>query len=304
MAVAEFDAVDVLPPAAAALLARLREQVDDKHGAAMGARERLEGLRESRQKLQGAVNSTRNMRGYQNAEHLAKLETDLKQLDGKIRKANDAYAERSQRWTAVSRVVQNIERYLGDLPSAVSIEPFAGPAPKLKGTPADVMATCRARAEQIRAEMIAVETAPLPSADQVKRALAQIDEVAARGEPTFQPSGEIEWPMADLYMRVSGAPAAVNGEIIDSAGLIMWIHRDTIKKKIAALITEQADDKAAIAPAERPKRLAALRADLLAVERMECAAIEAANTDDYPASCDPRAILNLADDLPPPRSEI
>ena len=215
MAVVEFDAVDVLPPAAAALLSRLREQVDDKHGAAMGARERLEALRETRQKLQGTINSAGNMRGYQNAEHLAKLEADLKQLDGKIRKANDAYGERSARWTAVSRVVQNIERYLGDLPSTVGIEPFAGPAPKLKGTSAAVIETCRARAEQIRAEMIAVETAPLPSADQAARAMAQIDELAARGEPTFQPTGEIEWPMADLYLRVSGALAAVNGEVID-----------------------------------------------------------------------------------------
>ncbi len=304
MAVVEFDAVDALPPAAAAKLTHLRELADDRHGSAMGARERLETVRENRNRLQATINSVSNNHGYVDTGQLAKLQTDLKQLDAKLRAGNDAYSERSARWTAINHVVQRIEAYIGDLPTTVAIEPFAGPVPKLKGAPADAIASCRARVEEIRAEVIAVQTAPLPSSDQLKRALAQIDEVAARGEPTFQPTGEIEWPMMDLYMRVSGALAAVNGEIIDAQALVVWLHRDALRKKVAALITEQADDKAAIAPAERPKRLAALRADLLAVERLECAAVEAANTDDYRATCDPRAVLNLSDDLPRARDEV
>ena len=99
MAVVEFDAVDVVPAAGAALLTHLRELADDRHGAAMGARERLETIRENRARLQGTINSTRNLRGYQDAEHLAKLEGELKRIDGKFRKANDAYMERSARWT-------------------------------------------------------------------------------------------------------------------------------------------------------------------------------------------------------------
>ena len=144
-----------------------------------------------------------------------------------------------------------------------------------------MIASCRARVEQVRADMNAVETAPLPASDQVKRAVAQIDELAAHGEPVLQPDGQIEWPQTDLYLRVSGSLTAVNGEIIDSAALVAWIHRDALRTKVAALITEQSDDKAAIAPADKPKRLAALRADLLSIERLECAAIEAANSDDY-----------------------
>ena len=149
--------------------------------------------------------------------------------------------------------------------------------------------------------MVAVQTAPLPAADQVKRAVAQIDEMAARGEPMLQPTGEIEWPVTELYLRVSGSLSAVNGEIIDAPALMAWLHRDALRKRVATLITEQADDRAAIAPADKSRRLAALCADLLAVERLECAAVEAAGTDDYRADTDPRALLALADDLPAPR---
>ena len=49
--------------------------------------------------------------------------------------------------------------------------------------------------------------------------------------------------------------------------------------------------------------MTALRADLLAVERLECVAVEADGTDDYRADTDPRALLALADDLPAPRDE-
>ncbi len=305
MAAVEFDAIDALLPAAAAKLSHLRELADDRHGAAMGARERLEAIRENRQKLQGTISSTRNMRGYQNSEHLAKLEADLKQLEAKMRKANDAYAERSARWTAVSRVVQRIDAYIGDLPTSVAIKRFAGPAPKPKGTPADVIATCRARVEQIRAAMITVDTAPPPSADLIKKALEQVDDLARRGEPDlsllFANAGGVEYPMTDLFLRVSGSPTAVNGEVADTLALLAWLHRDALRKKVAALITEQADDEAAIAPADKSRRLDALRADLLAVERLECAAVEAAGTDDYRADTDPRALLGLADALPAPR---
>ena len=82
---------------------------------------------------------------------------------------------------------------------------------------------------------------------------------------------------------MSRSLAAVNGEIIDSAAIFVWACRECSRKKVTALIQEQADDKAAIAAADKPKRLAALRADLLAIERFECAAIKAANTDDYRA---------------------
>ena len=128
MAVVEFDAVDALPPAAAALLTHLRELADDRHGAAMGARERLETIRENRARLQGTINSTRNLRGYQNTEHLAKHEAELRQLDSKFGKANDRYMERSARWTAVKRVVDRVEAFVGDLPATLVIKPFSGPA--------------------------------------------------------------------------------------------------------------------------------------------------------------------------------
>ncbi len=304
MTAVKFDAVDALPLAAAAKLSRLRELVDDRHGAAMGARERLGAVREERQKLQGTISATRNMRGYQNAEHLAKLEADLRQLDAKMRKASEAYDERSARWTAVNRVVQRIEAYVGDLPTGVTIEPYAGPAPQIRSTPADAIAMTRARIEDLRAQMVAVQTAPLPAADQVKRAVAQIDEMAARGEPLLQPDGGIEWPTEYVQMMVTGAPAAVSREMIDAPALLAWLHRDALRKKITALINEQADDEAAVAPADRPPRLAELRANLLTVERLECAAVEMANTDDYRADCDPRAILGLSGDLPAPRDEL
>ena len=239
----------------------------------------------------------------QNAEHLATLEIDLRQLDAKMRAAGGAYDERSARWTAVNRVVQRIEAYVGDLPTGVTIEPYAGPAPQIRSTPADAIAMTRARIEDLRAQMVAVQTAPLPAADQVKRAVAQIDEMAARGEPLLQPDGGIEWPTEYVQMMVTGAPAAVSREMIDAPALLAWLHREALSKRITALITEQADE-AAVAPADKAPRLAELRANLLTVERLECAAVEMAATDDYRADTDPRALLGLSSDLPAPRDEL
>ena len=89
-----------------------------------------------------------------------------------------------------------------------------------------------------------------------------------------------------------------NGETVDALALIAWLHRDALRKRVVALIEEQSDDADAIPRDKRPKMITDLRADLLVVELQECAAV----TDDgYRAECDPRAILGLADGLPPPR---
>jgi len=63
-------------------------------------------------------------------------------------------------------------------------------------------------------------------------------------------------------------------------------------------ISELADDEGALSDEEKREREAAILAEILEIEREEVAAIEDGAPCALRPDCDPRAVLNLASDLP------
>jgi hypothetical protein len=71
-----------------------------------------------------------------------------------------------------------------------------------------------------------------------------------------------------------------------------WLHRDLIVEALTAGLDKEIEG--AIPAAERPAREAALRKQLLELERVECALIERSGGDaHYRADCSPMAILGI-----------
>jgi hypothetical protein len=82
---------------------------------------------------------------------------------------------------------------------------------------------------------------------------------------------------------------------------ICWLARDLLVERLCAEVDELADDSRALDASMRGFREHELLTQMLAVERMECAAIEHAEqngtTIEYRSDCDLRAVLGLADNV-------
>ena len=77
--------------------------------------------------------------------------------------------------------------------------------------------------------------------------------------------------------------------------ILTWLHRDALIAALDREIDHVADDANAMTREQRQNADTQILADLLAIEREECALIEIAQAQDLPADywvdCDPRAVL-------------
>ncbi|ARN81833.1 hypothetical protein [Methylocystis bryophila] len=158
---------------------------------------------------------------------------------------------------------------------AQDLAPFdAPPAPPLAPgeSHADAIDAARAEVFAIRGKLQDIDFAPYPSDWCKQRARAQIDALAERGRVNVSPSVD------------TGAPAIFPGlsfrevdkEIPDGLALVAWLHRDALIARVEREIDENSDDRSALDPGQRKSLRAELEAALLAAERIEEAAIVAA----------------------------
>ena len=172
------------------------------------------------------------------------------------------------------------------------------------------LAALRQRLSELRDEISDVLSAPPPSS-QVKTAMrAQVAALAERGRPNYLGAIEAGQPIKfpELQIQSQVATAAGIGISYQSApdmlGLFCWLHGEEIIAGMEADINELADDAGALSDDEKARREQELRAAILDAERSEEAAIEALELSGAPVArrpdCDPRAVLNLASDLPAP----
>ena len=119
---------------------------------------------------------------------------------------------------------------------------------------------------------------------------AECCDLIASGRP-------VEFPVQRLQSDVvaSKTPALAFAEVGDGIALLAWTFKDALFAALDREIDARADDKHALTPEARAKAEAEVMADLLSVEREECALVWRALSQNLPVfhrnDCSPLAIL-------------
>jgi hypothetical protein len=300
-----FDAISVLPKPAAAKLRRLRDLVDDRYGGVTAARGALERAREDRNRARDAISqyeSRSNLR--QDPEVAKQLRKELEPLEAEFGRRNETYQSRSGRWSAAKRLLTRCENYIGDLPRG-KIEVLTTPllervglgGKRTSSSPREAIDAARREIETLTARIAEIEAAPYPLAEAVAKIEAAVDALATNGAPELDGilagGNEIVWP-SDIRLMGEGAIS-----IPDVPAFVAWLDPLALKRRLVGELEEAVgdDDKDAIPRADRLKMIGDVRERLLAVERIEEAAIgeleEAGVEFERRPNADPRAVLSI-----------
>lgn len=155
---------------------------------------------------------------------------------------------------------------------------------------------------QIKAEIHRTRSAPIPS-DDVKEKLRQdLAALVEEGTPDVSPvfeGGQIRWPRTRL---LTADGSLITGNMPNIHGLLAWLNKDYLLARLDAEVDALADDEKALSHNDRLAKDRDLRKQLLQHEREEEAMIMAAGENNVliyrRAYADPRAVLELVDDLP------
>ena len=312
----QFDLIlDRLPAAAREKLRHLRQVRDDARAAACSLSDNIQNLHADKNAAE--ISKRRLTDGYQGSgfqlksdDPRVRVEADrIKYFTEEIARLTVPAEQRSEAWQLRGRLVNGIERWLTQLPPTTKIALHVGQVtvPKKGETALDAIERVRRRIRELQADILQCQAAPRPAGDCKRIMRAQIEQMAATGRPNVAPlidNGEpFQWPTTlRRSMNVSGIATVEN--VIDVQAIMTWLHKDTLVAKLDLEIDELADEKNALTDAQRKEREATLLRDMLANERDEEAFIQLAMEHggvDVPrrGDCDPRAVLELAGDLPP-----
>ncbi|CAJ0848995.1 hypothetical protein AMST5_00059 [freshwater sediment metagenome] len=310
-----------LPPAALAKLRKLKSAVRDLNAVASAAMDRVSDAQMDYQRAEQRVSVLRaNNVGGRNdlalKEATAKRDAALAERDG----AQAEHDARAKQAAPARNVLLACERYTErEIVSFDGIEPApVVTAPELRKGQSwfDAVAEVRARIEKHRAERQAAIDAPQPSESAKARARAEIEALAEKGAPSVMaliesPNGGIEWPssyqLAGAAMRGHEVVGRVgrDGYKFDPLPFSVWLNKAELIKRIEAEIDSRADDRSALDPATRQKKIAQADANRFEAELLEeaiiCAAEQAGVVIQRRPDADVRAVLGLSPDLPAPR---
>jgi hypothetical protein len=125
--------------------------------------------------------------------------------------------------------------------------------------------------------------------------------LATRGAPVvsdvIEHDRSLIWPMQRLQGSIvnAQAPSFAVTEVPDVLGLFAFVHKDALLAALDALVSEEADDDAALTHEAREQQEAEVMGDLLDVERQEAALVWTAQAQGLPvehrSDCAPQAIL-------------
>jgi hypothetical protein len=307
-----------LPPTAAAKMRRLKGEQDDINAAIFDLSQRRQPFIETRRLAEQNLEGFRNYRPTRGAHPhidnpdraIATAQREFDDAEAEIAMINERLGRLNAR---KSKLADNLFGYLRDrIPAGIVIEEHpAAPPPELaKGqTWATFVEAQRDRIASLRADLHEVRSACLPAAVVKAMIRKQIADLAARGRIDVLPSIEIGraivWPSTTTIARVAGPAGEALGPVAtpDVLGLLAWLHGDKLVKLLEGEVDELADDSHALSDDDRSKRERELLSAILEAERIEVAAVEAADTSEIVMrpDTDPRAALNLSGDLPPPR---
>lgn len=253
-----------------------------------------------------------------------RVEPDNKRLDDEQRKLDRLKTRRDKRIAERERLeseanqigglLRGCEDFLRDLPREIDVVAlYDGDAPKTpKGDISAAVEKLRHQLVAIAEDVADILAAPPTSAEMKAVLKAQIEGLARRGKPDVSPllDGLRPAKMPETQTRTSVVTSDSNtgighGAVVDSAALIAWLNEDRLLAAMESEIDSAAEDCVALNREEKAKRLSDLAKKRLEVERAEVALLDMAGERGIRIlprpDCDPRAYLNLADELPEPR---
>ena len=315
-----------VPKSAKIALRRLRRASDDAWHAWRAVADERQQAWDEKRTIEGQLKLLTGGRSdsawYSHTQHSSfqKLPDDDLRVSNELGKLEDVVAElgrlgpivdeRSQRLQQCGHLVTSIENYLnGHAAAAFKVYKGPEPSPQKRESPADAVERCRRRLRELDADRHRIASAPWHSAEAKRRARAEIDALAERGQPSVLPliercDGSIYWAERLFTDAViGGRPVSAVGDP-QALPLLFWLHRAAIIAKIDAQIDAVADDANSLTDQERAEQIGEIDRDRLAVQREEehwiGKAIDAGMTMLRRPDADPRAVLGLADDMPAP----
>ena len=214
--------------------------------------------------------------------------------------------ERSTAWQSASRVMTACESWLRHgVPSGVTLVDIDAKPPMLnKGESLpDAIARLQRRGRELKSDLARISAAPYPSAHVRAKIRAEVEALASRGMPVVSDIVEhdrsVVWPMQRLQASVYNGetPTFASTEVVDTLALFAFVHQRALLDALDKLVTEEADDDAALSHADRETRAAVVAGDLLACEMDEASltwsAIEQRLPVEHRADIAPQAILQV-----------
>jgi len=307
----DFDPIELLPPSAADKLRALRQRASDAHAVVP----EFETIREASMTKIEAANALKRLSDHPQdggfnlpptdarvivaQKHLDKMTDDFERLQ-------ELQKGRSGQWQAASGALSNTETGLrSGLPGGTTLQSWDGEPPSLNKNEGllDAISRLQRRGRDLKATLHQIRSSCLPKSYCIQRAREMAEALVMRGTPDvsmlIEHDGDIIWPTIRVQSEVIGTAqrALAFHDAIDVVGLFAWLHRDALIAALDREIASEADDKAALTPEARQKAEAEVMADLLAVERDECALVWQAQAQGLPvehrADISPLALLGV-----------
>jgi hypothetical protein len=305
----------LLPPAARTKFEQLAQAQEEHSLIVRSISADLRGHIDRRHALQALVDEYTGKTGRYRPfppDHptLKQAELELEECRGAIARAQKNLEQKNRVGEPLGNLVYRLRGWLERLPKDRPIEPYSGAVKLPKGSSQKALDDIRVQIAEVAADLHRVTSAPLPSADAKKLVRGIVDELATMGAPNvsnlLDGIPQISWPIeTPAHSRpVIGGHVVLGNENRGMLNFLAWLFPEQLAKRLQDEVELIADDSEALSPAERRVKEADLREQLLEMERIEEAIIEAIGP-----SCprrpvaDPRAVLGLADKLPGPAND-
>uniref|UniRef100_UPI0012DC6129 hypothetical protein n=1 Tax=Bradyrhizobium sp. URHD0069 TaxID=1380355 RepID=UPI0012DC6129 len=306
--VPSFDVIEVLPPGAADRLRALRQRFHDLNKLIP----KFEEIREASDARIQAEQRLARLQAHQQEGGFNLPETDgrvieqrrlLDKLTDHLKRLSELKETRSATWRAASHVLTAVENWLKNgVPPGVVLQDIEGKPPQLlknESLPDGILRLQR-RGRELKADFNRIRSAPYPSAHVRAKIRQEVEALATRGTPVvsdvLEHDRSVVWPMQRLQGSIVNAqvPSFAVTEVPDVLALFAFVHKDALLASLDTLVSEEADDAAALSATERETRAAVVMGDLLAVEYDEARLVWQAQADKLPSEhrsdCAPQAI--------------
>lgn len=266
----ERELINKLPSKARRKFWALFNRFEGLAGAARARAEQRSDLRKEIEQSQEFVRRNSPVSGMSEiAEIIARENEKISSIKRDIAEIGDVPDDGR---SALASLIRGAVGHLEDIPSRSELRELSRkPAQTQRGeTFATAIERCRDKIASLRAEIEAIERAPLPSGIALEMVRHQVNSLADRGKPDVTQvarlGGQVEWPTSLLGTRYEA----------DAHALLAWLHRDTLLAKLEQEVLEAADDANAIAPADRKPKIKKIEAQILDIERDEVSFIDQA----------------------------
>ncbi|PPC98689.1 MAG: hypothetical protein CTY36_10655 [Methylocystis sp.] len=247
---------------------------------------------------------------------LAAQRAALAELKKKLATQEEERRKRAEKVAPLRVLVQILNDYVVAIPPGVTLAAAPPVALKLEKTETamDVVLRSRRVAEEARAAHQEAINALITNGAAKALVRRHIEGRAEAGRPNVMTTLEARRP-PQFAMRM-GRPLHVRDDSggvltgaaddqIDVEATLAWLFKDQLIAAMERAIDEDCDDASALTDEERARRIKQAKADILAAERLEEAAIERAAESGLiiprRPDADPRAVFGLADSCPEPR---